>query len=376
MKILVVTGIFPPDHGGPASYVPAICQALLDRGHTVVGVVTLREGKAPQATGYSFPIFPVIRQQNKLVRVIKVVSLIYRLSKKADIVYVNGLALESVLASKILSRKSMVIKVVGDLVWERAQNCHHDIDLESFQRTNMGIRYEFLKKLQAWYTSKADTIITPSYYLAKIVASWGISSQRIAVVHNGIIVAQQPQINYPAPDYDVIVVGRLIPLKKIDAVIRCCITNRWSLRIVGEGPERPLLESLVSKLNGKKFITFSGVVPQTEVITTIRSAKVFVLNSVHETFPHVILEAKEAGVPVVATKVGGIPEMVNNGVDGLLVPSGDQSALEQAINTFLTDECCREKVIEAGKKQIINQFSWKQVVNNTLALLIRQNKSI
>lgn len=369
MRVLVVTGIYPPDHGGPASYVPAICNSIIDQGHHIQGVVTLSDELMAEGEESNFPVFRILRQRQRILRLYKVVSLIWRLSRDVDLIYLNGLVLEGVLACKILRRRKVVIKVVGDLVWERAQNAQYDLPLEKFQCSKINVSYEFLKKLQSWYTRKADFIITPSHYMAKIIGLWGVAKDRIQVIHNGIDEEEQGDTcAHPETRYDVVMVGRLIPLKRIDHVIEICVKNGWSLNIIGDGPERQRLE-IMAKKTGNGLITFAGSMRKDQVRTAITAGKILVLNSVHETFPHVLLEAKSVGVAVIATNVGGVPEIVRDGVDGVLIIPGDNVALENAIQRLLDNPGERHRLSMAGKDQVKLEFNWKNLSAQTVEAL-------
>lgn len=290
------------------------------------------------------------------------------LSGSADVVYLNGLVLEGVLATKVLRRRPVVVKVVGDLIWEKLHATGRaDIGIQAFQMRHLGLRFSVLRKLQAWYTRRADFIITPSHFLKEIVAGWGVDRSRIVVVHNAVAGCPAPM----AADvsFDVVCVGRLIGIKCMDAVIRVCASRQWRLLIVGDGPLRQELSRLAEDLEAGGLVTFAGHVPKHEVAHAIRRARVFVLNSSHEGFPHVILEAKQAGVPVVATRVGGVPELVTSGVDGILVPPGDDSVLANAIEQVLTDAEKRRALVAAGEAQVRELFSWPALVTRTQAVL-------
>jgi len=117
MKVLVITGIFPPDIGGPATYVPQIAKGLSERGHEVT-VLTLSDRLSHDDKNYPFQVVRLRRGMFKPWRVVQTVKTILRLGQGADVLFVNSLALEAVLANKVLC-KPLVMKVVGDLAWER-----------------------------------------------------------------------------------------------------------------------------------------------------------------------------------------------------------------------------------------------------------------
>ncbi|MDW8103290.1 MAG: glycosyltransferase, partial [Anaerolineae bacterium] len=149
LKILIITGIFPPDIGGPATYVPQIASELAKRGHEVT-VLTLSDRLNHDDSMYPFNVVRLYRESPKPWRQIETVSSIIRLGRKADILFVNGLALETAVANKAL-RKPIIMKVVGDLVWERTTTWGWlKESFEEFQKKRYGLRIEILKALRTW----------------------------------------------------------------------------------------------------------------------------------------------------------------------------------------------------------------------------------
>ena len=98
MNVLIITGIFPPDIGGPASYVPAIASSLVQRGHKVT-VITLSDATIHSDAVYPFTVIRILRSMARLLRVLKTIERISSHGKKADILFVHGLALEAVIAN-------------------------------------------------------------------------------------------------------------------------------------------------------------------------------------------------------------------------------------------------------------------------------------
>jgi len=122
MKILVVTGIFPPDIGGPATYVSEISEALVDLGHHVTVVTTSEpESLDLDDSQYSFPVLRMNRRHNLGLRSLYFLKTLLSSAKQVDVVLATTVLLEATVAC-ILARKSMVQKIVGDLAWERATN--------------------------------------------------------------------------------------------------------------------------------------------------------------------------------------------------------------------------------------------------------------
>ena len=121
IKILIVTSIFPPDVGGPASYVPQIATALAEEEHRIILVTLSDQLDHPDDSEYPFRVVRLPRRIFKPYRWWQTVWTLFQLGRDADVLFVNGLAMEAALANVVL-RKPMVQKVVGDLAWERATN--------------------------------------------------------------------------------------------------------------------------------------------------------------------------------------------------------------------------------------------------------------
>lgn len=368
MNVLLVTGIFPPDHGGPASYVPEIAKGLIGVGHKIVAVICLSDAAASDDTTYPFPVVRIRRGQNYLVRWLKTVLLIKRFAKAADVVYLNGLVLEGVVAAKILARRRVAVKVVGDLIWEKARNQGATtLDLDAFQEAELPWRWRLLRRLQDWYTGCADIVITPSQYLARIVRGWSVPGERVRVVYNAVAVPRVPEEGAPVPEYDLVTVCRLVPWKGVEDLIAIAGKWGWSLRIVGDGPLRGQLEERARQLGAR--VSFAGHVPKERVRDEIRSGRLFVLFSSYEGLPHIILEAKAAGVAVVASAAGGTSETIEHGVDGWLVQPGAVGELAEIIERLLSDHGLRRNLAAAGYHSVNTRFGFQQMVLETDGIL-------
>ena len=372
MNILIVTGIFPPDIGGPARYVPEIARALTDKGHRVT-VLTLSDELQDNNEIYPFHVVRVPRHLGKLQRIGRVIRMLLVLGRSVDLLFVNGLALEAVLANRIL-RKPLVMKVVGDMAWERSTSLKGIKDhFDTFQQKRYGWRIELLKILRAWWISQAHHIIVPSHYLAKWVARWGKFKQKITVIYNAVEIPNcLPEVSIPlTTSLRVVTVGRLIPLKRVDGIIRAIRELEGiGLVIVGEGPEMPELKALVQKLGIEDRVYFAGACSKPETLALMASCQIFVINSTHEGLPHVVLEAMALGLPVVATRVGGTPEVVKDGETGILFSVHDDHALLSALRQLVDDEQLRTQMGQKGREWGHKCFNWEQMVDETERVLL------
>lgn len=370
MRILIVTGIFPPDIGGPATYVPRISEALAGRGHRIT-VVTLSDRLDHDDARYPFRVVRLPRQVFKLWRWLRTVLKLIRLGRNADVWFVNGLAMEAAVANLLL-QKQVAQKVVGDLAWERATNRGWVRDnFEEFQRKRYVVKVEVLRALRAWWTRKAHQVIVPSRYLARWVAQWGVLEERIVVIYNALEPAdgiQAAELPLQTPR-KVVTVGRLIPLKRVDRIMEALgRLDGVGLVIVGDGPERGPLEDLARALHISHRVYFAGQRSQVETLSLMAACDLFVLNSTYEGLPHVVLEAMSLGLPVVTTAVGGTPEVVEDGENGRLVPPSDDRALFEALVGLLFDPSERKRLAD-GTRQTIKRFSLVRMVEETETVL-------
>lgn len=165
-------------------------------------------------------------------------------------------------------------------------------------------------------------------------------------------------------------VAELHPNKQLDVLVRAFahIANDFpdtTLVLVGEGKERVTLEALVRELGLEARVRLRGHVEH--AATYMRAFDIFVLPSRTESLGYVLLEAGCATLPVVASNVGGIPEIVKDGETGLLVGSGDVDALARALRTYLTDPALRTRMAEALHAHVTTSFSKERMLRDTLA---------
>ena len=369
LNVLMITGIFPPDIGGPATYVPTMSSELVKRGHKLT-VVTLSDRLDHDDRSYNFPVRRIRRGLFKPLRFLFTVLGILREGRGAQVLYVNGLYLEAVIANYLL-RKPMVQKIVGDWAWERATNKKWVKDnFEEFQKRKYGVKVELLKALRNFCVRRADTLIAPSDFLARAVAKWGVAESKIFVVYNAVEIPSFARTTVPLTTrLNIVTVGRLVPWKQIDHLIEALAEiDDAGLVIVGDGPERSRLEDLVRAAQLTDRIYFAGQRSKEETLGLMTACDLFVLNSTYEGFPHVVLEAMCAGLPVVATEVGGTPELVHDGENGLLISPNANGALSRTLRKLLS--CSEERQrLATGGRETTQRFRRSPMIEATEAAL-------
>lgn len=274
-----------------------------------------------------------------------------------------------------------MIKIVGDEAWERAtrRGWSHD-GFEDFQCQRQPLLGEFLKQLRSWVVRRPDKVIVPSRFLKRYVAGWGVPEQKCAVIYNAVdenaaeeTLASGVPISLPEAFHGkvrLITIGRLIPLRNLDAVLRAVAKlPAVSLTIAGDGPSRSELEGETLRLGLNKRVWFVGVLPHHDVQSLLRQHDIFILASSHEGFPHSVLEAMQAGLAVVATAVGGIPELLNHGKDGILVKLDDDTFLD-ALKQLAQDSAFRMSLALNARLAVKESFSCNRMTVQTESVLL------
>jgi colanic acid/amylovoran biosynthesis glycosyltransferase len=179
-------------------------------------------------------------------------------------------------------------------------------------------------------------------------------------------------VSDPTPGFEIISVGRLVPAKGqqvlIAAVDRLVKAGRdLRLRIVGSGPDRESLEREVARRALGHHVIFEGAVNQDHIRELYGEADAFVLASFAEGIPVVLMEAMAMEIACIATAVAGIPELIRNRLDGLLVAPSDERALAAAIDDLIKDPAMRRRLGAAGRSRVIERYN----LNSNVARLAR-----
>ncbi|HEX2620371.1 MAG TPA: glycosyltransferase family 4 protein [Phototrophicaceae bacterium] len=373
VKIGVICGIFYPDTGGPATYLYHLLPELIQRGHEI-RVVTYGEDDGHD---FGYPVTKITRHQRFPMRIWQLTRAIQQLTTWADILYINGYVLPLPLIRPFYHRR-IITKIVGDLSWEYATRSQlTTLDELAFQTATLSPRMSLLRSLYRWAVGLSDDIITPGEHLGGIVRGWGIPSERVHVIYNGIPAsnlyevdrrALRRELNLPLDVPLLITIARLTPRKGVHIALKALhlLPENVQMIVVGEGDQLPELESIAPP--GR--VHFVGRQPHDLTLRYLRAADVFVLSSFTEGLAHVLLEALQVGTPIVATRVGGNPEVATDGITGLLVPPDDPPALAEAIQHLLTDPSFSTKLTAAGRIRSAD-FRWETTVNQTEALLTK-----
>jgi glycosyltransferase involved in cell wall biosynthesis len=349
LRLALVTGIFPPDIGGPATHVLDLQQEFVLRGHQVT-VVTLWDGPNPQ---WDRGVVRFPRRWPWPVRLAAVTRWIASRGKGHDLVYATGLQPAAAAGARIAGLP-LVAKVVGDPAWERAARLGlTKASFESFQRQSRGAsRAGAMRWLRDWSLLRADSVVVPSRYLSEIVKGWAPGRLDPVVIPNGVRLRLPPDApRQSGTDLRALCVSRLVAHKHLNRVVNAVASLEGvTLDVVGDGPERASLEAQVDDLGMRARINFHGSLDRDGVARMMGAADVLVGASSYEGLPHVAIEALVSGTPIVSPPVGGMTEVLTDRRNGLVVDPPTVFGFTRALARLRDDPALRETLAKGAEE--------------------------
>lgn len=372
MKILICTGIYPPDIGGPAIYSNLIYEELKKRGHRV-RILTYGDKRIMDCESR---ITNVGRKHSLPIRYSLYLLQVLKLGSDTDIIYVQdpvSVGLPTALAN-IFLRKKMILKIVGDYAWEQSQQISNYklriTNLDDFYpfNGNHSFRIRLLRAIQSWVAARAHKIITPSFYLKNILTKgWGMAEDKIEVIYNSFDINNSLQFsrNYNNAAFKILSVGRLVPWKGFEALIDIVrdIPN-VELEIIGDGPEKQNLEFRIRNSEWGSRVKMPGKLPHDEVVQKMCSSDLFILNTAYEGLSHVVLEAMACGLPLAISRAGGNIELAGENEErGYLFEYNNREQIKNKINHIIAHHAeSREKADRA--EDFICGFTKNKMIDN------------
>ncbi|HEX6104837.1 MAG TPA: glycosyltransferase family 4 protein [Gemmatimonadales bacterium] len=244
----------------------------------------------------------------------------------------------------------------------------YDAGRRSLERAHLALR-----PLTRWIWRRADRVIAVSDSLGRL-ARRTLPDLRYAVIPNGVDLARfRPRLRPARPHQRLrcLAVARLVERKGLANLIRAVALQgpgRVELEIVGTGPEERPLRALAAELGVSHLVTFAGALEHAAVAQRYREADLFTLACSDEAFGTAFGEAMASGLPIVGTAVGAIPELVRDGRNGLLVPSGDVQALACAIRALADDPGRRAQMARRNRADVEEHLSWERVTARHLVI--------
>jgi glycosyltransferase involved in cell wall biosynthesis len=351
MKILIATGIFPPEIGGPATYAAFLYNDLKARGDEV-DVLPFREVR-----GYPKVIRHFVYFLKVLVR-----------GYSVDIIFTQDPVSTGVpvIAAAFFLKAKVILRVAGDYAWEQATQRYGVTDtIDQFQTKKYGEEVERLRWLQRLVVKYAEVVITPSLYFSNLVSGWLGGAREVITIYNGIDLAVEYTKEEKFKDKTIISAGRLVPWKGFDTLIRVLAEmSGWKLLIAGDGPDKKRLVDLAYELTVSDRVQFLGQMQRTDLFAQIHRAHIFALLTTFESFSFQIVEAMHIGIPVIASNIGNLGEIIESGKNGILIEPTDIASFQQYAEHITADAIVAEQLTreaQARAKDFSIEFTMEKL---------------
>lgn len=311
MRVCIVSGIFEPEAGGPATYAPRLAAALTKLGDDVTVVTYSAASSAPGDLSYPFRLVRV-RRGNKLLNRIRYFFAVLPHVRRADAVYLLdwfAAGLPASLAARLL-RKPYIVRVGGDYLWEQRylESGRTPVPLSDFYAKGMHEEKGYLPYFRAirGVLMKARRIVFNAENMRDLyVRYYGLPRESTAVIHNPVPRAETGGIVRGEPTKEIVYWGRFIVMKNIDSLVRAFAKARlpegYTLALIGDGPQKGAIEQLVAELGLAGRISLHSAMPPRQVLERVRNARAFVLPSWTDISPNQVYEAMAIGLPGLVT---------------------------------------------------------------------------
>lgn len=384
MKILIASGIYPPDIGGPATYLSQFTKFLLEQ-HCEIKVVTFSDYKGRKNKD-GVEVFRVSRKYNIIIRFLKYFFYLWKFSKDINLIYLHDVSLVGIiwLLVNFFRKKKYIIRIGGDNIWEQAyqkgltKDKYFDFHSQKLPSFTLKVKKIILKSL----AKNSEKTIVPSNFLKRALEMYGISGDKIEVINNAINIDIQrdksdlySKIEKYKQEGNKIFIssGRLISLKNFDYLIDIFSNiNNAKLLIIGNGPEKEKLEKLIFELKLDDRIILIDKINRDELLTIYSLSDAFILLSVIETFSFAALEALSSGTKVILSKVGALKEIFgefnNKGVE--FVDLNNKNKIINILNNIDDIQCISQERIFSLK----NKYDYNKHANEVYNIILNSIK--
>ena len=355
MRLLLVADSL--DVGGAEWHVVNLASALAEQGHRITLACTVEGVLASLAEQAGISVRPLLHHLVKRRQSPRYAWKLAKLVRQSQFDLVHA----HMYASALASAYALLGTTIPLVITEHSQ---------------ANWRSQYACRCSQWSYSQARHIIAVSREIRRrLIEQEGVPSDRISVIMNALPpVSEQHksiQPDLPAALRNGLLVGvaaRLQPEKGVAYFLEAAahvlqFLPEVHFLVMGDGPQRKELQAYVEQLGVQEHVHFLGF--RLDARAIIGLLDVLVVPSLSEGTPLVTLEAMSAGVPVVASAVGGIPEQIRHQCEGLLFPPGDAMALAEAVLHLLQNPTWMRQLGEAGRQRALSRFSFTAMVQET-----------
>ncbi|MBI2099989.1 MAG: glycosyltransferase family 4 protein [Candidatus Vogelbacteria bacterium] len=370
MKVILATGIFYPDVGGPAIHVRRIAEALKAVGYAPV---VIAYGDSTESNKFTFPIHRISRHSGKVGRWLHYFLKTLKLAAGADVIYafdISAAGLPAFLAAKLF-RKKFVVRIGGDPIWERVvENGARFLSLEDYYEQGLyRVDRPWLYRLIRFILRYTDaTVFYNQMFREFYIKYYGLAAEKITVIPNPISARAQTNPQLPA-EPTILFAGRFVAYKNLPLVLRVFkrVHERLPqsrLLLIGHGPDRDSLTRQIVEAGADSYITLMDSMPQEKLFKLIAESAIVIGPALSEFNPNSILEALSFGKPVLLSRGHGLTVALPPEFE---FDPKNEAELEQKLLWFLNEANYRRAVELV--EQLPQSQTWEKVTAAHLDLL-------
>jgi glycosyltransferase involved in cell wall biosynthesis len=376
MKILLLNSEYPPIGGGAGNASANIARLLAGMENEVLLLTVHFDGFARDeiCDGVRIVRVPALRRKMDRSSALEQISFIFAASFRAlslvrqfkpDVALAFfGLPSGAVaLFVKWLYRIPYVVSLRGG-------------DVPGFRPYDFRVYHKLAAPFLHVIWHSASAVVANSRGLHDLAAAFDATIE-IPIIPNGVDLEKfsAPERDWSSPR--VLSVGRVVYQKGLDLALRALADLKdldWQWFIAGDGPQRPVLQTMAEEHGLQDRIRFLGWLTPDRLKEQYAAANLFLFPSRHEGMPNAVLEAMASGLPVVATKIAGNEELVVNGETGALAPAEDVESLRESLRPLLVHAQMRERMGRAARQRVETSFSWNRVAEQYQSILEKAKK--
>jgi glycosyltransferase involved in cell wall biosynthesis len=317
MRIIIASGIFEPEGGGPATYAPKLAALLVEKGWDVTVLTYSDRERYETDSAYPFKLIRVVRS-GKILNRIKFFFAVLKYAHGSDLIYsfdwfAAGVPLAA--AAKLMGTK-YVLRIGGDYAWEQKylESGAPPVSLRDFYERGLYLfqGYRMLFRLIRWTLQNAASVVFNSDIQRDLyVRFYGLPSGKTSVIYNPVPRMELKGVVRTAANHEFVFWGRFNKMKNVDSLVRAFakarIPDSYTLLLIGEGPRKKLIEALVRSLGIEKRVVMIAETRFPYIVERVKNCRAFIQPSWTDVSPNQVYEALAIGLPALVTKQTYLP---------------------------------------------------------------------